>query len=330
MRIFTTKGPHAINFCNRIFHFKDHEANGHVITYCDSKDDYLSQQFVDNFDGYTDECPVHLNGGEKPDMTPVLIGSLDKGVTINNHDYHFKPDKNYPFMTCSIPVHDAAILINISPDNFWVANDPEKALFAKRKIKEIRTKQREIDKIKFTLKNIALMEAQNKRLIEKDDNRNLGEVLSDIYVSDAKSHGLDYTDEYPLHKEKSAPKKAESKHRDIEIPKIQEIIDNKTKTIVNKSQTLDKMRRLVTPDDLPSLKKDIEKVKVDERIIDPGELNFNDFMKDLKEKMYGIEDLNIILERELDNKNRKTIVQTLNREIRKLKGMIIDDNSTGD
>lgn len=331
IRIYTDKGPHAVNIYGKIYHFKDVRINKHVFTICEANDDYITSQLL-TLPGYFKDSPIQLKD-DTFDTTPVLIGSFDKGVTIADRQYKFKKQSPYTFLVCNIPISDASVLINISPDNFWLANDPDKLLIAQNKKQEIDAfntlKQQE--KVRFTLKNYAIAEAENKRNMEKKDLRNVHEVMHDIYVSDAKSHGIDITEQSPLYKDDLVKSETKEKTKDKPIKKknkIKEIIENSTKTVVNKSEGLLSAQKIVTPDDLPNLQKDLEnqmeiiKENAKKNVADPSLFKYKEFLIYVKEAMLGIEDLNLLKERELNSdKPRDSIIKIIDSEIKKVKGI---------
>jgi hypothetical protein len=310
------------NYRGRALKFVPEEINGQTVYMCEVPDDVLTEQLL-RIPRYTDNPPVTI----EPKIVSnkkVLVGSFNKATSYYTTPYYFKPHSKYPFNVCSIPAAHAFALIEIKPEHYWLVTDDDVEMFEKvQAIKQQRQVPEKKRTVIYTVKEKEEKEKEFAEMIEKSaDKRNVNEVVRDIYVKDAKRHGYDLGEETSDKKaEKPKPKKKKTKSS-----KMKKIIEKGSgESSVEVSETIEKVRDLVTPEDIPDLNRDLEKAKIviPTRQVRASEMTYRKVVELFADpdKKFTIEELNHMLNLEKDGKNRRTVLKIIKKQIQNLKGV---------
>ena len=323
------KNELVMSYRGRKFEFVKQLHYGQPVYVCDAPNDLLSRSLV-NIPPYTLTPPVIFQKKTDPKLFR-LVGSYVKKISVMGCPYHFVPDKKnvYPFRLALIPEHHAKILIKSSGHLFWYAEDIEN--FRKVVQKQVKQKKKLTNEIKYTVKTVDQAEEQAKKMIESGDQRQLNEVLFDIYTHDAARMGFDVIPPEQLSKslnQKKTPKTFEELKKEKEKEEDERIKNKITgfsklieqgRQSVKITEKLKSIQRLVTPDDLPGLKKDLQKLKPKTSNIDTGEFTVQKMKNFLRDNIFTIDELQMMADNELQDLNRVSIISLIREEIKKIR-----------
>lgn len=319
-----------MSYRGRRFEFKKQLHYGQPVYVCDAQDDLISRSLV-NIPPYTLTPPVIFRKKSSSNLFR-LVGSYVKKISVMGAAYTFVPDnKNvYPFRLALIPEHHAKILIVSSSHLFWYAEDIEKF---RAVVREQAKKKKLKNEIKYTLKTVDQAEEQARKLMEMGDKRELNEVLFDIYTHDASRKGFDVIPPEQLSKRPDQKRPGPRNLDDLRKQKEKEEEDKLIKKMSGFSQLVEQgkqpvkvneklqaIQRLVTPEDLPGLEKDLKKMaRTKTSKVNTGEYTVQKMKKFLRDNIFTIDELQVMADHELKDTNRVSIISLIREEIKKIR-----------
>lgn len=337
-------------FNGRVFTFRKRLYYGQAVYSCDAINDQLTHELC-KIPGFTITPPVEFKKEEQSNQdnkSLLLVGSFEKKGSVLGNPYHFKKDTQgiYIFNIALIPEHHATIMVTASPDTFWLIDDVptwRRAINQQIVNKQVE-QEKKLKTSEFTIKTIKEIQKAEAE-DEKMDRRNLQEVLFEVFTKDASNHGLDLIpDEEKKEAERKEAKKITKKDELVKKKKEdffdrimkenQDDIDNMEKSInkpvdVRVSPVIESVQGLVTPDDLPSLQKDIEKswspekkkkkVEIPPDTTKTDEFTYHKLKELLAKNKFTIEELNFMIEHEKQTDRRTSVVALMRKQIGKIK-----------